>query len=63
LEVISTANAEADTNTEQTANHSKDHQSFQGPDLLFIGQVNVDMLFPENDVTNYSGMGLQLMLR
>ncbi|NAW56863.1 cupin domain-containing protein [Vibrio sp. V38_P2S17PM301] len=29
-------------------------KSFIGPDSLFTGHVQVDMLFPENDVANYS---------
>ncbi|EPT8451320.1 hypothetical protein ACVS4I_002121 [Vibrio fluvialis] len=38
----------------QQVYRAQDLQSFTGPDNLFTGSVNVDMLFPENEVAHYS---------
>lgn len=45
--------AETDSDGQQVY-RSKDLKSFEGPADLFTGKVKVDMLFPENDVANYS---------
>ncbi len=52
--VISTAVASEALATEQQVYRAKDLNSFTGPENLFTGNVNVDMLFPENDIANYS---------
>ncbi len=39
----------------QQVYRAKDLKSFNGSEDLFTGKVKVDMLFPENDVANYSG--------
>lgn len=39
---------------EQQVYRAKDHQSFEGTDNIFTGKVEVEVLFPENDVANYS---------
>ncbi|SIR40963.1 Cupin domain protein [Shewanella morhuae] len=52
--VTSAASAEVNINTEQQVYRAKDRQSFEGPDNIFTGKVKVDILFPENDVANYS---------
>ena len=54
ITAISAASVEAETKTEQQVYKTGDLQSFEGPDNLFTGTVNVKMLFPENDVANYS---------
>lgn len=40
--------------TGQQLYRAKDLQSFEGPNNLFTGKVNVDVVFPENDIANYS---------
>ena len=54
ITAISAASVEAETKTEQQVYKTGDLQSFEGPDNLFTGKVNVNILFPENDVANYS---------
>lgn len=39
----------------QTLYPAGSQKSFQGPEAYFTGDVQVDMLFPENDATRYSG--------
>ena len=41
--------------TGQTAYPQESQKSFLGPDNLFTGDVNVQMLFPNNDTAHYSG--------
>ena len=53
--MVSSANAESKTNPEQQVYRVKDRESFEGPDTLFTGKVHVEIVFPENDVANYSG--------
>ena len=52
--MVSTANAADDAAGSQQAYRAQDLKSFNGPENLFTGNVKVDMLFPENDVANYS---------
>ncbi len=53
--VVPTAHSKNnDIPTDQSVYRAKDLNSFTGPDNLFTGNVKVDMLFPENDVANYS---------
>lgn len=44
----------ADDNVSQEVYRSQDQGSFKGAENLFTGQVQVDMLFPENEVAHYS---------
>ena len=53
--MVSSANAQPKANTEQQVYRAKDRQSFEGLNTLFTGKVHVDIVFPENDVANYSG--------
>ncbi len=39
----------------QTLYAAGSQQSFKGPDTYFTGDVQVDMLFPGNDIAHYSG--------
>ena len=39
----------------QTLYATGTQQSFQGPDTYFTGDVQVDMLFPDNNTAHYSG--------
>lgn len=54
ITAVSATSIEAETKTEQQVYRTGDLQSFEGPDNLFTGNVNVSILFPENDVANYS---------
>lgn len=51
---VSSAVASDSTSAEQQVYRAKDLNSFVGPENLFTGHVKVDMLFPENEVANYS---------
>lgn len=51
---VSTSVTADDASGEQQVYRAKDLNSFTGPENLFTGHVKVDMLFPENDVANYS---------
>ncbi|WP_165313695.1 (R)-mandelonitrile lyase [Vibrio ziniensis] len=51
---VSSAVASDSKSNEQQVYRAKDLNSFVGPENLFTGHVKVDMLFPENDVANYS---------
>lgn len=46
--------AETD-NATQTVYPAGSQKSFNGPDNLFTGEVQVDMLFPANETAHYSG--------
>ncbi len=46
--------ASDNTPSEQQVYRANDLKSFTGPENLFTGHVKVDMLFPENEVANYS---------
>ncbi|AVF61008.1 (R)-mandelonitrile lyase [Vibrio diabolicus] len=48
------AQAADGNSSSQQVYRSADQKSFQGPENLFTGKVNVEMLFPENEVANYS---------
>ncbi|HHY0573873.1 cupin domain-containing protein [Vibrio parahaemolyticus] len=52
--MVSTVEASDDATDGQHVYRAKDLKSFNGPENLFTGNVKVDMLFPENDVANYS---------
>jgi quercetin dioxygenase-like cupin family protein len=60
MAIVSGASAENPSSSkgnkeaEQQVYRAKDRQSFVGPDHIFSGKVNVDILFPENEVANYS---------
>jgi len=43
------------SNTAQTKYSAESLQSFKGPDNLFTGDVQVDMLFPSNETAHFSG--------
>lgn len=43
------------SNTAQTKYSVESQQSFKGPDHLFTGDVQVDLLFPSNDNAHFSG--------
>jgi len=47
--------AEAAAPTRQTLYPAGSQQSFKGPDTLFTGEVQVDMVFPDNGTAHYSG--------
>ncbi|WP_172559408.1 (R)-mandelonitrile lyase [Vibrio fluvialis] len=51
---LTQAQAADKVTTGQQVYRAQDLQSFTGPDNLFTGSVNVDMLFPENEVAHYS---------
>ncbi|KGY13990.1 cupin [Vibrio tubiashii] len=51
---ISSVQADDHHNHEQSVYRSQDQTSFTGPDNLFTGKVEVDTLFPENEIANYS---------
>ncbi len=46
--------AQASEEPAQQVYRGADQKHFQGPSDLFTGEVNVEMLFPENDVAHYS---------
>lgn len=53
--MMSTASAADHEHADGQVHYAKkDLKSFEGPENLFTGKVKVDMLFPENDVANYS---------
>lgn len=54
IAVLSTVHASEEMTDDQQVYRAKDLKSFSGPENLFTGNVKVDMLFPENDVANYS---------
>jgi len=45
----------ADTPANQTLYSAGSQQSFKGPEAYFTGDVQVDMLFPDNETAHYSG--------
>lgn len=52
--IASSAGAAESPSGEQHVYRTQDLNSFTGPENLFTGHVTVDMLFPENEVANYS---------
>jgi len=60
LLAVSLVYAGAQKNSEQgrdsqTVYRAGSQRSFKGPENLFTGDVQVDMLFPSNDTAHYSG--------
>lgn len=49
------AHADDHAHSAQTHYPHGSQSSFEGPDNLFTGNVSVDILFPENENTNFSG--------
>ena len=45
----------ADAPANQTLYSAGSQQSFKGPEAYFTGEVQVDMLFPDNETAHYSG--------
>ena len=45
----------ADAPASQTLYPAGSQQSFKGPEAYFTGEVQVDLLFPGNDIAHYSG--------
>ncbi|TVM32119.1 cupin domain-containing protein [Oceanidesulfovibrio marinus] len=45
----------AQENTPQVVYRGESQKSFKGPEDLFTGDVQVDLLFPANDTAHYSG--------
>lgn len=53
--VFSQGGVAADAPANQTLYSADSQQSFKGPEAYFTGDVQVDMLFPDNETAHYSG--------